>query len=321
MKAGVIRPSLRFGATLVTLLGCSCGRIGYELTDVANGALAGGTGGASGADSAGAANGAAAGTLSPMGGAAGALSSGGSGAGQAGSGPVPCVDASTYPGGGFYKADISEVSGMTLNGSAATTAGLLRLVPASPGGGGSAFLDTPLSIPSETSLFAHFSFRIGGGDGTQGGDGLAFVLQNAGPAVVGRAGGGLGYDDIGESVAIQFDPHFNQDEDPADNHIALTLHGSVLHLAHTVAPFDINDNVRRYVWISFDSLAQLLEVFVSETPTQPSSPILTHPDFRISKQLIKDTYVGFTAASGEAHNDHDLLGEAWIVTSQYGRCR
>jgi len=210
---------------------------------------------------------------------------------------------------------------MTLNGNAASRAGILRLAPASPGGGGNAFWDTPLSISSATSVFAHFSLRISGGEGTLGGDGLAFVLQNAGPAVVGRAGGGLGYGDIGDTVAIKLDSYFNQETDPADNLIGLTVNDPDFYLAYTAAPFEINDNVRRYVWISIDSPAALLEVFVSETPTQPSSPILTYPAFRISNQLSEETYVGFTAASGEAHNDHDLLGEAWIVTSALGRCR
>jgi len=118
------------------------------------------------------------------------MQSGGGSAG--GSAPSGCVEPSTYPGGGFYKADIADASGMTLNGTAASTDGLLRLVPGSLAGAGTAYFNAAMSVDSRTSLFAHFSLRAGGGNGELGGDGLAFVLQLMGPEAVGIGGGGMG---------------------------------------------------------------------------------------------------------------------------------
>lgn len=40
---------------------------------------------------------------------------------------------------------------------------------------------------------------------SRGGSGFAFVLQAAGASAVGRAGSGLGYDGIPNSLAIEFD--------------------------------------------------------------------------------------------------------------------
>ena len=50
-----------------------------------------------------------------------------------------------------------------------------------------------------------FRFQVGDAPSWWHGDGLTFVLQNAGPAAVGAAGGGLGYAGIAKSVAVKFD--------------------------------------------------------------------------------------------------------------------
>jgi len=311
--------------TLAALLLLGCGRIGYELTGDSNHALDGfGGGGAGGVNSANSSGGASGGAGS--GGAGGMQSplAGGAGAGQGGNGGLgsgTCVNPGTYPGGGFFKSDISDVSGMLLNGLAESLAGALRLVP-SVQSAGSGYFTTPVSVDSMTSVYAHFSLQIGGGLGAQGGDGLAFVMQTAGPTALGHDGGGLGYHTIGPSIAIQFDTFKNLDQlDPDDNHVALTTNGAITHVAHVTAPFDINDGVRRYVWISFDGSLDLVEVFVSETPTRPSLPLLSHGNFDLSTVLGAVTYVGFAAGTGELTNHHDLLGEAWIATSTYGACR
>ena len=60
-----------------------------------------------------------------------------------------------------------------------------------------------------------------------GGEGLAFVVQNAGLSEIGSSAEGLGYAGIARSIAVEFDT--NQDTlagDPSDNHIAIKSKGT-----------------------------------------------------------------------------------------------
>ena len=135
-----------------------------------------------------------------------------------GDAPLPCVDSRSYPGGGFYKSDIADTSGMALNGDAASVEGVLRLADAAREiSSGSAFFMTPVSFDAGTSVFVHFAFRIGGGQGEAGADGMAFVLQSSasGPNALGMSGQDLGYGPVAPSVAIEIDTYPN-DTDPRD---------------------------------------------------------------------------------------------------------
>ena len=67
---------------------------------------------------------------------------------------------------------------------------------------GSALRPSPVDVGGFTTSF---EFQVGDAPSWWLGDGLTFVLQNAGPEAVGVAGGGLGYTGIGRSVAVKFD--------------------------------------------------------------------------------------------------------------------
>ncbi len=236
----------------------------------------------------------------------------------------PCVEASVYPGGGFYKPDISETSGMALNGSAASVAGSLQLVPIQETQVGSAYFEAPVAFDRDTSVFAHFTFRIGGGDGLEGADGLAFVLQSdpRGTEALGWVGYGKGYQGVAPSVAVEFDTFFNEMVDSSPYHVALTADGkSEVHIASVDPPFQPNDGVARSVWIDYDGSTDQLEVFVSETSAKPASPLLSHVGFDFSPALEDSVFIGVSASSGALVNAHELSGAAWFVTSQLPKCR
>src|SRR5262249_55867130 len=92
--------------------------------------------------------------------------------------PPDCVNPSAYPGGGLHKADFSDVSDLILNGAARVTNGILQ-VSVDNNSSGSAFVSAPFVFDAQTSVFAHFKLRIGGGAGLNGSDGLAFIMQNS----------------------------------------------------------------------------------------------------------------------------------------------
>jgi hypothetical protein len=235
-----------------------------------------------------------------------------------------CFDSSRYSGDGLYKADFTNVSDMTINQGAATiTGGAIRLVSTTGIEVGSAYFTTPIPFDEQTSVYAKFAMRIGGGAGPVGTDGMAFVMQSSpsGPKAVGIAGGGMGYSMIAPSVEIEFDTFFNP-TDPNGNHVALMAHGQdTVHIAYATPAFDLNDGVERNVWVDYDATQKLLEVYMSEGSEKPRVALLSHSGFDFGAELGSQTYVGFSAASGQSKNDHDLLGEAWFVTTQLPKCR
>jgi len=101
-----------------------------------------------------------------------------------------------------------------------------------------------------------FSFSFSNFDSQfQGADGMAFVIQSSSPTALGEAGGGIGYDGLSASVAIEFDTYMNSAYgDLDDNHISVHTRG--------VLP---NSCYEQY------SLGQLWNV----TPALKSSDILT----------------------------------------------
>jgi hypothetical protein len=237
---------------------------------------------------------------------------------------LPCVDSSIYPGGGIYQADIADVSAMSLNGDAASINGALRLARADLQiSSGSAYFVTPVSFDAGTSVFAHFAIRIGGGQGEQGADGIAFVLQSspAGAAALGMSGSSLGYQGVAPSVAVEIDTWHNA-PDPPGQHVALLADGDITrHIESASTPYDFNDGVVRYLWVDYDGSLDELEVYVSQENTRPSAPLLTHVGFDFSTTLGQSAYLGFSASTGGSRNDHDVLGEAWFVTTPQPKCR
>lgn len=66
---------------------------------------------------------------------------------------------------------------------------------------------------------------------SRGADGLAFVLQDSSPVALGLAGGGLGYEGINNSLAVEIDTFFNFDQmDYYENHVAVMTQGRSLNI-------------------------------------------------------------------------------------------
>lgn len=101
---------------------------------------------------------------------------------------------------------------LQLNGNAEIASGRLRLTSGSTWQAGSVFYKTPVNCQSFTNDFT-FQFTSANADG------IAFVIQNAGPTALGGGGGALGYgpqagvsSGIGHSLAVKFDLYNNAGE-------------------------------------------------------------------------------------------------------------
>jgi len=207
--------------------------------------------------------------------------------------------------------DFSDITGLTLNGSAepvSTSDGnVLRIVPASLNQSGSFFSTTSLRA---ADFSTSFEFRISSAGGISdgvdpGADGLAFVVQPVSSSI-GGSGGGIGYAGISPSIAVEFDTYLNpENSDPSSNHIGIDIDGSVVSVATVDASPNFDDGNKWFVWIDYDGT--LLEVRASEDGIRPANALLSY-GLDIAGIINSDTaFVGFTAGTGSAYGDHDIL--------------
>lgn len=215
--------------------------------------------------------------------------------------------------------DFSNTAGLQINGHASAPVvtgdgAVLRLTPAATSKGGSAFSVNQISLLNNASFSTFFKFRISGsggisdGDGA-GADGLAFVVQTVANNV-GGIGGGIGYSGIASSVGIEFDTYNNGAGDGHNgNHVGIDLNGNTASVARQNIATRMNDGNIWYSWIDYNGLTHDLEVRLAQSNSRPLSPTLSHNVNLASAGVLNQTsaFVGFTAATGSAYGNHDIL--------------
>ncbi len=97
--------------------------------------------------------------------------------------------------GGFSSSGTS----LSVNGNATINGNNLEITDGGVDEAGSGFTNTAVDVTSFTS---QFTFQLSAGPNTA--DGFTFTLQDNAPTALGYGGGNLGYDGIGNSVAIKF---------------------------------------------------------------------------------------------------------------------
>ncbi len=208
----------------------------------------------------------------------------------------------------------ANASSLKLNGNASINGSALRLTEAVGNNVGSAFFTAPLPVSDTTSFITAFEFRMTGGNGTLGADGLTFAIQNspAGASAIGTAGGQLGIGGVLNSVAIEFDTYLNGG-DPNDNSVAIIVNGNTAAAIDTrSAGVDLNSGEVRYALIEYNGFTNRLDVFVSGTGIQPSTPVVSAM-VDLQAFVGNQAYVGFTAATGGLANVHEVLN--WEFTT------
>ena len=215
---------------------------------------------------------------------------------------------------GINFTDFTDVSSLTLNGNA-TQGGnnALRLTPAVSLQGGSAFLNDAIDIGANTSFSSTFEFRLSEGQGTDGADGFAFVIQNNSANALGGRAGGLGYSGIGNSIAVEFDTFFNGGIDPNNNHVSILQDGDVLTaLAASTTPLDLNSGNVLTAWVDYNGATDRLEVFLSDNSIKPELALVS-TTLDLEAEVGSSGFVGFSAGTGGLFNAHDI--ESWQFTS------
>ncbi|WP_158560907.1 cadherin-like beta sandwich domain-containing protein [Paenibacillus contaminans] len=205
--------------------------------------------------------------------------------------------------------------------------GRLRLTPSVGATGGSIFNKERISLSASKAFSTYFAFQFSE-QVNAGADGLVFVLQ-AGTNTAGSPGGDLGYLGIDDSLGIEFDSYYNPSDlgDPSTSHVGIHMDGTVNHKKLNkdgsakkvvdVLPlgFNFDRTDKFHVWIDYDG--QKISVFMNKNSnTRPADPILTQENVDLSRILTsEDVYAGFTAATGGAYENHDIL--EWYFTNKF----
>ncbi|HEY7737042.1 MAG TPA: hypothetical protein VH813_09640 [Candidatus Limnocylindrales bacterium] len=219
-----------------------------------------------------------------------------------------------------------ETAGLTLLNNATITEPVLRVTPATRNQVGQAWFPTRVKVGN--GFTTEFAVRISeaggaGDDDGLGGDGMSLTIQDSSGTVVGDGGGSLGYGRIPRSLAIELDTFDNAGDngDPNGNHVAVHSKGTApnsekddgqLPGAEAILdPIRIQDGEVHRVRVDY-ALDGLLEVFVDDFTT----PVVTAEVDLATFLGLTDgrAWVGFTAATGGAFENHDVLSWSYCET-------
>lgn len=206
--------------------------------------------------------------------------------------------------------DFSGTNGAMLqkNGDTAVTGNSLRLTRSQGTTYGTAFLKDLVTLPTNRSFSAYFTFKItepkcGLGGGA---DGLTFIVQTDSSSV-GSMGGGIGYAGILPSVAVEFDTFKNNEfKDPNGNHIGISLNGDPESVATVNAPFPLIDGNVYHAWVDYDGRNNVLQARLNNTDSRPTEATISHK-VELESVFGDRVYVGFTAATGTCSEQHEIL--------------
>jgi len=237
----------------------------------------------------------------------------------------------TYPG--FYPAVPPPPPGVT---------NVLRLTPNQYDWAGSAWYNTqqPVSGPFSTT----FTFQLTGANGIPCGevfcpaDGIAFVIQNSAISALGPEGCGIGFGfsnfclgetgpqaGIPNSLAVEFNTFLNYPVDPSNSDVAIqncggtgansvdpTCRLAVNDLTQLPNPIMLADGNVHTATITYSGPGStLLDVILDNVDLFPATP--SNPAGGVKFDLTTigltngNAWVGFTAATGGADDNQDIL--------------
>jgi Legume lectin domain/YDG domain len=183
------------------------------------------------------------------------------------------------------------------------------------------------AVPVSSAFTTTFQFQISpGSTGPNSiGDGFAFVIQGAptGTMTLGSLGMGgyIGYAGIPNSIAIEFDTYENpQFDDPSNTHIAIQSLGSQPntpdHTPVTMANLggtplaNFADGNPHFATITYDGNLTL-SVYFDGSNTPIATGILPSNLNTFLALNGSPAYIGFTAATGSAQENSDILSWTW----------
>eukprot|EP01129_Flabellula_baltica_P000356 TRINITY_DN10381_c0_g1_i1.p1 TRINITY_DN10381_c0_g1~~TRINITY_DN10381_c0_g1_i1.p1 ORF type:complete len:840 (-),score=148.00 TRINITY_DN10381_c0_g1_i1:12-2291(-) len=203
---------------------------------------------------------------------------------------------------GFSYADFKDTSGITILGDAEELNGVVFLTKDRNDQTGGIWKKEKHQV---TEFQTAFNFQIGP---NKGADGFAFVIQNCSQSILGTGGGGMGYDGIPKSVAIEFDTYqtWDRTKDPNSNHISIHSRGNDRNSSHhdyslCCSPHNTKPLTGdpHYVLVTYSN--KHLEVFMDDE-------VMCSLDIDIPMLVGgNEAWIGFTGATGGLNQNHSIL--------------
>jgi hypothetical protein len=217
---------------------------------------------------------------------------------------------------------------LLLNGSATRADKYIRLTPSTRIQNGSFWLASKQDVKKGFSTIFQFRITDPGDvfpdDVTMdtGGDGFAFLIQNEATDAQGGAGGGIGYAGISNSLAVEFDTWDNDASghrfirDVGENHVSVHTMGIEANSEWESYALGVTPNVPEMSdgdvhTVKIEYVPGNLYVYMDDM-TKPILGVQIFLD-EVLKLDEGKAWVGFTAATWNAFENHDILN--WAFTS------
>lgn len=206
--------------------------------------------------------------------------------------------------------DFVTPDGLVMSGNAGIDGPNLRIAPNLPNQTGSAWFDRAQIV--EYGFHTEFAFRWTGFQ-NGGGEGFAFVIQNADVHALGFGGPGMGYGGIPNSIAFEFDGFQNGPQgDPNDNHLSIHTRGpepngpdEAFSIAGTMGIPNMSDGNVHNVAIDWHQGRLIVRMDGLDRINIPFDLRRTIP--------LNDgvAWCGFTASTSFPAQNHDILN--WLM--------
>lgn len=201
-------------------------------------------------------------------------------------------------------------AGLSLVGAAEVASnGRLLVTPGRNDQVGAAWYRTPALLDAQTSFAQRLRFRSSERGAA---DGLALVIQGAGPTAIGLGGGSIGYGGITNSVAIEIDSYQNE-YDPDANHIAVLTNGELVARASYSPREPLAARTPRTLFVDYDAPSRQLKVYLrmQSSQTRPARPVITFPIDLAATLGTDRLYLGLTSGTGGVSNNYQV--ERWLL--------
>ncbi|MDX1479092.1 MAG: L-type lectin-domain containing protein [Saprospiraceae bacterium] len=197
----------------------------------------------------------------------------------------------------------ANASNLNLLGASTFVGEALRLTPSQPGLQGAAWYQAR-QIELDKGFETEFTFLISGAS-KKPGDGFAFVMQDQSPEVIGGTGDNIGYKQIPDVMAIEFDT--KDDGEGSINHVNLSFYDPDLGTYRRYATVheipEITDGKAHFTKIIYRD--GKLEVYL-DSYLFPVLSVRIDIAGRIGASNGR-AWLGFTSSTSEDHAHHDLL--------------
>ena len=205
-----------------------------------------------------------------------------------------------------FENGFSSTAGLTLNGSTlASNDSRMQLTDGGLNEAGSVFWNAPINIQAFTTKFA---FQLSQAQG----NGFTFTIQNVGPTALGGDSAGLGYQNIGQSVAVKFN-FYNYENEGDDSTGVYTDGEPPVSPTVDISPsgIELNSDDGITATVTYDGTTLTLNLVDGVT----GDKFTTSQAINIPQIVGGNTaYVGFTGGSGGLSASQKVL--TWTYSTQ-----